>query len=432
MKCVRLNYIGKVYRVFLILTVGFVFYACSTTSETTSSKWNLSSIYNPSQSSLHPSYKIYHNASNTSLLYIKVFTNELSFQPVGTNGEIVSQLSINYVLSLAEENEKAIVDSGTYNLTITKKVSERFFMSQFSVNAETGKSYRLKLIMRDKIKQNLNLSFLEIEKKPGFGQQFFNLVYTDGSPIFRNVLIGDGAFRIMHPNPTSDKLFIAYYQNTSKPPKPTYAINELNSSIFRPDSVFVISYSPNTAISLAYNGLYYFSFDTISSEGVSVLKFDDDFPKVTKAEKLIEPLAYITTDGEYQKLLNSRNKKLAADDFWINAGGNTDRGREMVRIYYNRVYFSNYYFTTTREGWKTDRGMVYIVYGPPQNLRKTNNSEIWYYSKKGTGEQIAFTFTYSPDKYSINEYRLERSESNTWHWKEAVYAWTNGEIFLKN
>ena len=143
-----------------------------------------------------------------------------------------------------------------------------------------------------------------------------------------------------------------------------------------------------------------------------------------------EPLIYITTDAEFKKLNGEGNPKLIADNFWIKTGGNTERGRELIRLYYNRVYFANYYFTNHKPGWETDRGMVYIVYGPPHNIEKSATGEIWKYDIKGKTIPVKFNFEYSPNKYGINNYKLLRNNSQEWGWTEAIYSWTSGDIFL--
>lgn len=395
-------------------------------------KWNLSSIYNPSSSKIHPSYKIYHNSDNSSLLFAKVYTSELSFQPLGPNGELISDLSINYTLIERGENQRFVADSGTFNTTIYKKGANKYYITQIPVKAQTGKSYHLKVILRDKLKRSFNLSFLEIEKSPEIGQQFFNITRIDGEPIFKNVIIGNASVRILHSQPKSDKLFISYFKHDSKLPQPTFAAESYEVEYNKPDSIYIIKYSAKSAIQFIHDGMYFIQFDTTTNYGVSLSKFDENFPRIKTPEDLVEPLAYLTTSAEYDKLVASENKKLAVDNFWINAGGSTDKGRELIRIYYNRVYFSNYYFTTTKAGWKTDRGMVFTVYGPPQNLKKTAESETWYYYFKGGGEAISFNFIYSPNKYTVNNYILKRSESNTWHWREAVYSWNSGKIFLQD
>lgn len=433
----KVKYIKLLLIFKLVCTLGFVFFlviSCGSSSDTivSNDRWNLSSIYNPAKSNLHPAYKVFHNSLNTSLLYVKVYTNELLFQPIGEQGALKSDISVNFTLYLADEpGSNTIADSGTYSYSIYKNNTGPFYLNQLPLRAEMGKSYRLKVVLRDKLKKNLNVSFLEIEKRPELGQQFFNIVGLDGAPLFKNVLIGNGAFKVLHTNPSSDKLYISYYLNDTPLPKPTFAPGSDDFVYGTPDSIYILDYSPSLAITLAYEGMYFIQFDTTSQEGVSISKFSEDFPKIVKPEEMLDPLAYITTTAEYNNLLQSTSKKLAADNFWIKAGGSTGRGREMIRVYYNRVYFANYYFTNTKPGWKTDRGMVFIVYGSPHNLKKTADSEIWYYYRKKSNEAISFKFNYKPNKYNLNQYLLERSENHDWHWREAVYSWKNGEIYLQ-
>jgi GWxTD domain-containing protein len=215
-------------------------------------------------------------------------------------------------------------------------------------------------------------------------------------------------------------------------PSPTFATTNKEYLYSIPDSIYMIEYSPDMLLSFSYEGLYHFRFDTNQPMGLTIVNFGSNFPKVKNAEEMIEPLAYITNSADYKKLLASENKKISIDDFWLETSGSTGRAREMIRIYYNRVYFSNYYFTNTVPGWKTDRGMIYIVYGPPNNMQKSPNSEKWIYYMKGPSNSIEFNFNYKPNAYSLDNYVLSRSESHDWHWREAVNSWRNGEIFLSD
>jgi len=184
-------------------------------------------------------------------------------------------------------------------------------------------------------------------------------------------------------------------------------------------------------LSFSYEGMYHFRTDTNITEGISIMNFGKNFPKVNSPEELIDPLTYLTNSADYKRLLQEENKKLAVDNFWLDITGSTGRARELIRIFYNRVYFANYYFSTNKPGWKTDRGMVYIVYGPPQNLQKTPTSETWIYYMKGANSSINFTYLYKPTPYSLDNFVLARSESQEWHWREAVDAWRKGEIYLQ-
>jgi GWxTD domain-containing protein len=53
--------------------------------------------------------------------------------------------------------------------------------------------------------------------------------------------------------------------------------------------------------------------------------------------------------------------------------------------HYRRLAYANDHFAATLPGWETDRGHVYVVYGPPDSIdrNETNNSgypyQIWHY-----------------------------------------------------
>ena len=68
---------------------------------------------------------------------------------------------------------------------------------------------------------------------------------------------------------------------------------------------------------------------------------------------MIYPLKYILKDKEFNEIINTPNKKLAVDEFWLRAANkNVELARDLIRIYYNRAYLANYYFTSYKEGWK--------------------------------------------------------------------------------
>jgi GWxTD domain-containing protein len=87
---------------------------------------------------------------------------------------------------------------------------------------------------------------------------------------------------------------------------------------------------------------------------------------------------------------------------------------ELMEEYYRRVYYANTNFTHHfREGWKTDMGMVYIIFGAPGDIERNpyNRStslfggrtvkayEIWNYYD--INRQFVFV-----DETGYGEYRL--------------------------
>jgi GWxTD domain-containing protein len=79
---------------------------------------------------------------------------------------------------------------------------------------------------------------------------------------------------------------------------------------------------------------------------------------------------------------------------------------ELMEEYYSRVTFANRQFTHYTDGWKSDRGMVYIIFGPPSNIERRpfeNNSkpyEVWTYYEQNR----EFVFV---DASGFGDYKLQ-------------------------
>jgi GWxTD domain-containing protein len=124
-----------------------------------------------------------------------------------------------------------------------------------------------------------------------------------------------------------------------------------------------------------------------------------------------------------------KNHRAAVGEFWIKTTGSEDRAREMIRKYYNRVEKANEFFTSHTEGWKTDRGMFYIVFGPPDQITRTENDEIWTYEIDDPNVATqSYVFAKSESPFSDNDYVLERSAAYRESWEIAVDAWREGRV----
>jgi len=110
---------------------------------------------------------------------------------------------------------------------------------------------------------------------------------------------------------------------------------------------------------------------------------------ILNLDKAIEELRYVAKDEEVDsieagKTTDEKMKRFIA--FWNkrNPDPSSDRN-PLMEEYYRRILYANKEFTHYIEGWKTDRGMVYIRLGPPENIERhpfemnTKPYEIWYY-----------------------------------------------------
>ncbi len=408
-----------------------IFLSCASPIRLGTVKPNLAAVYNPGSSRIHPSFTVYHSQNNISVLFIKLFPSELLFSQANESADYVARVKIHYDMDeITQKGKEVFADSSTYYFTLKKGEVNQRFITQVPIKADTGKIYELKITSSDLLRNNSNIKFLIVDKRSPYSQQNFLVKSPQGIPYFSPYVLGDNLFTVEYRNENADSIYIKYFKNSPPLPRPTFYVASEEKYYQEPDSIWKLPLSKNRLYRLQYKGMYYLQTDTTFKEGLSIFNYGPDFPKVNEPEDLIEPLAYITTSAEYKALLSSSNKKLAVDDFWLGVAGSAGRARELIRIYYNRVYFANYYFTSNRPGWKTDRGMIYIVYGPPQNMYRTSGQETWIYYRKGEASSITFTFNYVPSPYTLDNFVLQRSENYDWHWRDAVDSWRSGKIYL--
>ena len=105
--------------------------------------------------------------------------------------------------------------------------------------------------------------------------------------------------------------------------------------------------------------------------------------------KAIDQLKYVASADEMKKLkLVPEEKRLQAWlEFWKPKDPTPATPENELRDeYYRRLKYVNQNFSLpTKEGWETDMGMVYMVYGPPDDTdkhpfdRESQAFQKWYY-----------------------------------------------------
>src|SRR2546425_7553243 len=85
-----------------------------------------------------------------------------------------------------------------------------------------------------------------------------------------------------------------------------------------------------------------------------------------------EDVVYIITPEEtdvFKKLSTVEEKENFIEQFW--ARRDTDprtANNEVKEEHYRRIAYANERFSSGIPGWKTDRGRIYIMYGPPAQI----------------------------------------------------------------
>jgi len=175
-------------------------------------------------------------------------------------------------------------------------------------------------------------------------------------------------------------------------------------------------------------GYYFFQTDTTASTGLILKTTHESFPKVKDWEEMVQMVTYISTRKEHETLLLAEDKKKALDEYWINLTRNPEIAKELIRNYFRMVEFANILFTDFKEGWKTDRGMVYIVMGPPQEVNFYLDREVWSYAGMDASSKIRFTFARAKTILSPHFYTLNRSRAYQPIWFKNISQWRSGRM----
>lgn len=175
-------------------------------------------------------------------------------------------------------------------------------------------------------------------------------------------------------------------------------------------------------------GYYFFQTDTAATTGLLLKVTHESFPKVKDWEEMVQMVTYISTRKEHESLLIAQDKKKALDEYWITLTRNPEIAKELIRNYFRMVEFANLLFTDFKEGWKTDRGMVYIVMGPPQEVVFFLDKEVWTYAGMDETSKIKFTFARAKTILSPHFYTLNRSRAYQPIWFKNISQWRSGKM----
>jgi GWxTD domain-containing protein len=189
------------------------------------------------------------------------------------------------------------------------------------------------------------------------------------------------------------------------------------------DSIYTIS--ANTPITFPNRGLYLVQKDTSSGEGFA-FRIEDDYPRLSHVASLADPLIYICTKQEFARVTEAKGDKKAFEKTILGITGNAQRAKEFIRNYYKRVEWANAYFTSYKEGWKTDRGMIYILFGLPDELYRFSDREVWTY--KNQFLNASFNFVRSQTLFDPDNYVLVRDKKYQDTWYEKIDLWRNSRF----
>jgi len=146
-------------------------------------------------------------------------------------------------------------------------------------------------------------------------------------------------------------------------------------------------------------------------------------------EKVYDDIQYIATREELKlfRRLDKEGKIKFLTEFWKKRDPNPETPENEFQLeHYRRINYANRHFGNPQiPGWKTDRGRIFIKYGPPDEVERYKYEldykpyEIWYYYKRG-GKIFVFGDLEGMGIYTLLHSNWE-GEVHDPEWKDRLY-----------
>ena len=205
---------------------------------------------------------------------------------------------------------------------------------------------------------------------------------------------------------------------------PMYRLKRTVSKDMEISSTFMIQ--SDIAFSFEKEGLYFIQSDTASLSGFGIRVENDFYPRITSITHLVEPLVYLSTSEEIEKLLNTEDVRTSFETFWLDLAKSEVGARDLIKKYYDRIGEANSLFTNYKKGWKSDMGMIYTIVGPPDEVYRSEGKESWYYKNPGRNQIVVFNFLKLKNLFCDDHYMLVRDNQYKSFWFKAIDRWRKG------
>lgn len=402
-----------------------VFACCLTSCFTKKIAFNtdFASWYNaPVPEVLHPQVKVFHYRTDSTAVYFGISRAQLNF--IFVDSFLKSQIQIKFKLWSLQQ-PSALTDSGTVNFNLLFDEAP-VAIAQLKMHAPTGLNYRCEYQIKD-LNNNLRCNDEVLLKKDGTKCEQYFLVKKNDEVFFNTYANATDSLQFYYKDEPAHQLTLKYYVPLFAPALPSFSNAVMQNTVIQPDTVYQIS--SEQKICLPEEGVYKIMAQRYDTAGIIIMRFHLNYPEVTQPGHLIFPLRYITKNIEYDHLMNAADPKIAIDSLWLRVSSfDEDLAKKLISTFYNRVQDANLWFTTYKEGWMTDRGMILVVYGRPDHVYRKSDEEDWIYDGSYNQQPVTFSFLKNENSFSPNDFVLQRNYYYISSWNLQVYRWRHGLI----
>ncbi len=406
------------FRLLFFCALAF-FSSCSAPKKVRENKFGSNEFY------FHPLVNLIHTSNDTSNVMLEFDADQLLYSRKSTHENFTAQLAVDLVI----KKQGASADTLHYTFTPPQMQESGLWRQEIPVPISFG-NFEVNVTLKDmnrRAQHEKKFIFLKNELPSTYDIRI--TANTAETPIYDQYLVTGDTIHLDFPR----------FKNAEYPPVEVFALTEIpnlpppafsNNSPVIPDSTSFsltnLNFDGSRYHFLAENKSYLFR--TVNSSQL-YLYSNGEFPTTTALKDLIAPLRYITSKSEFEYIYNVRDPYASFCNFWKDCGGSEEKAKELISIFFRRVNTCNTYFSTTVPGWRTDRGMIYIIYGKPTRVENIGYSERWIYGDETIPGSFSFLFRYKKDNLSDNVLILQRDGLYRNSWEIAVNTWRQGRVF---
>ncbi len=410
----------------IVVVMFSLLYACSPVISDSAGK----GISSTKDINLDPKLQFYRPSRGALALYYSIKTSKLLYaRSAGEGTPMQAHLKVTcYGFDVNTQQTTWEVSKEYFKI---KRNTNENWIGYLDLSDQVDYTGRVVVKIEDVNRTNTYTAFSNLSESRLESQYFLALDPATEQPnLDQHYFIGD-SLKITYSAVVQDKVWINFFEIPTVPPPPPFYEKSTQDPMMEVRRVEVaIDGSPIQLPAIEKETLIEVksSKNSIYS-GLILPFFYEGYPRLTTGKNMIDPLVYISTKEEYEKLKNAENPRKAAENFWLTRCKNKEQARDVLGAFYKRVEESNKFFTYYGEGWKSDRGMVYIIFGKPESVTKRGNEEIWIYGREINTTRLSFTFSQQRNNFSFNHFTLERNSGYRATWDLAINSWRNGRPF---
>lgn len=387
------------------------------------------SAYQDEEQLWDPAYRVYHLSDNITRLYFIIPPGDILYIRNPKTYKFDASAEISYRIITSKNTP---LETGSVKIEKEEdKIPNEALIGYFDIEIPNGDYYYAKIVMNDKLRKKQFTEILTINKTNSFTKENFIVTDTTKRVVFLDYINSKEKIKISSERIMTSKLFVTKYSLENSYPTPIFIEannNNNNNKRIRRDSSFTIQ--SDQFITLGEKGIYLIRKDSASAVGLTLFNFYEGYPLIAQKENMAPPMRYITSDEEFNSLdIGNESSKLKTEQLWASMSSSLPTTEKQLVTYYKRAQYANIYYTSYKEGWRTDRGLVYTIFGPPSNIYKNTKEEEWSYGLTNSSLEFKFSFVKSRNTLTDNDFVLIRKSNKKEIWQKAIEYWRKGKVF---